>query len=267
MRPSTIAARSAAANEGREQRKAYQKWKAFAIEREKDNYSKLFLIHDKKNWWKMVGHSAVIFNYEVSKWIHYNCKLHVDNDYENQSEDGIVNIRNIYDLDKKLVAFNISLLKATDNYRVYNIGKKFTPGDLEHMKKERELEWAKVNKVVLPKEVFPTLYLLERDLYVNVFNVGQKMQEYAQDRVMNPITDRVAELLREYSILVNGEGLTETRYLDMVKETMRWCIGQMTLISELRVLPPRKIFQILSLMGKVKREVEVCRPKKVEKNG
>lgn len=266
QRPSTVAARSAAAAEGREQRKIYQTWKAYAIEHEKENYSKLFIIHDKKNWWKMVGHSAVMFNYEVSKWIHYNCKLHADNDFENQSEDGIVNIRDIYGLDKKLAAFNISLLKATDNYRVYNIGKKFTPGDLEHMKKERDLEWAKVNKVILPKEVFPTLFLLERDLFVNVFNVGQKMEEYARERVMNLITDKVAELLREYSILTSGEGLSDTEYLEKVEGAMKWCIGQMVLVSELRILPPRKIFQILSLMGKIKREVEVCRPKKVEQN-
>lgn len=265
-RSSTVDVRNASAEAGRVQKKSYQDWKAFALEREQDNYSKLFMIHEKKQWWKMVGHSAIMFYYEVSNWIHYNCKLHKDSDFENQSEEGIVNIRDVYKLDKKLAAFNIELLKATKEYRVYNLGKKFTPGDLEHMKKERDLEWAKVNKVILPKEVFPSLFLLERDLYKNVFHAGQKMPAYVQNRTMNPVTDKVAELLREYSFLASENGLSDIGYLDKVKEVMTWCMAQMVLVSELRLLPPEKIFQILSLMGKVKREVEVCRPKRVEQN-
>lgn len=259
--PSTVSARSAGAKEGQKQKDKYQKLKAFAIEREKDNYSKLFIIHEKGNWWKMLGHSAIIFNYEVSDWVGYRCKLLPDSDYENKSEEGVINIRDVFELDKKLVKTKISLLKSTEDYRVYNIGKKFTQGDLLHMQKKRDLEWSKVNKIILPKVLFPELYQLERDLFTKVYFMSKNLDTYAREIITNPIVKRVGGMLRDYSILANSNGLKKMKYIDRVKSDLQWCTSQMALVSELRMLPPEKIFQILSVIGKVKREAEICRPK------
>lgn len=66
-RKSTREARKAGAARGTAEREKYLKLKKFALEREKENYSKLFIIHEKGEWWKMVGNSAIIFHYELAK--------------------------------------------------------------------------------------------------------------------------------------------------------------------------------------------------------
>ena len=83
---------------GRKQKAEYQKIKAFALEHERQNFSKLFIIHEKDNWWKMIGNSALIFHYDIAKRIKYSSKLMEDSDFECRSEEGVVNIKSIYDL-------------------------------------------------------------------------------------------------------------------------------------------------------------------------
>lgn len=248
----------------RRARRAYIKLKKHTLESEKGNYTKLIFIHDRANWWKLFGHSAVIFYYEVAEWIHYSCKLRSDTDYEAISKEGVVNIRDIYALDKKLAAFNINLLHSSPDYRVYNIGKKFTEGDIQHMQKERDAEWAKVNHIVLPKEVFPTLFSLERDLFLQVFYTAKKLDSYTREYVMNPVVERVVGLLRDYSILANGDGLTPTGYLDRVYQEMHWCRSQLVALAELRAVETKKMFHLLHLINQVEREVAVCQPKKTK---
>ena len=85
----------------------------------------------------MVGHSAIIYHYEVSRWIGATSRLREDTDYDYKSEEGIVSIRDVYALDQKLAAININLLDSSNDYRIYNLGKKFTRADIERMKKDR----------------------------------------------------------------------------------------------------------------------------------
>ena len=69
---STRTARAKGAKIGREKKELYFKLKVFALEKEKKNFSKLLVIHEKDNWWKMVGNSAIIFHQFVFSWIMNN---------------------------------------------------------------------------------------------------------------------------------------------------------------------------------------------------
>ena len=151
---STREARKAGSIRGTAEREKYLKLKKFALEHEKENFSKLFIIHEKGEWWKMVGNSAIIFHYELAKRTGMRSKLLDDSDYDLKTEDGVVNIRNIYELDSKLESISIRPIEIKPEYRVYNIGKKYTVAEIENLRKAKELEWEKLIALSCRKQFF-----------------------------------------------------------------------------------------------------------------
>ena len=259
---STREARKAGSIRGTAEREKYLKLKKFALEHEKENFSKLFVIHEKGEWWKMVGNSAIIFHYELAKRTGMRSKLLDDSDFDIKSKDGIVNIKNIIDLDEKLNSISIHPLEIKPDYRVYNIGKKYAPSEIEMLKKTKELEWGRVNKVILPKTVFPEFYMSLRELLSRVYFSTRIFEPYVREIIGKPMVEKVAELIREYSFMTSGEGLDATEFLGLAEDSTKWIIAQMTIVSELRFMEPEKIYRILQSAEKVKRNIEKCRAKK-----
>lgn len=263
VRPSTRIARNAGSAAGAKQRATYIRVKSFALEREEKNFSKLFIIHEKENWWKMIGHSAILFHYEVSKWIGMKSKLQPDTDYDAKSEDGVVNIRDVYLLDSKLTGVKVNLLEATPDYRIYNIGKKYTLADIAALRKTTELEWAKINKIILPREIFPSLFVSLKELLRKMYFSTRQLETYARTALGEEMLRRVAALMREYSLLACRTGLSTTNFLDETENTMQWIAAQMAVVAELQLLPAERIYQLLRAIETVRRDVEKCRPKKI----
>lgn len=262
LRPSSRTARIEGGKAGRLQKARYRQWKAFAIEREADNYSKLFVIHEKDNWWKMVGHSAVMFHYEVSKWAGIKSKLVPDTDYDTRSEEGVVNIRDIDQLDAKLTAIKVGAIDIKPDYRVYNIGKKYTAADIAMLKQTKAQEWAKVNKIILPREVFPALLVSLRELLTKLYFSTRSLDAYAREVIAVPMFEKVVGLVREYSLIANKVGVRRADYLDEIDDTMKWVSAQMTAVAELRLMEAESIYQVLRATEKVRRDVEQCKPRK-----
>ena len=247
---------------GRKQKAEYQRVKAFAIEREKQNFSKLFIIHEKDNWWKMVGHSAIIFHYEIGPMIGMRSNLVDDKDFDLKSKDGVVNIKNIVELSEKLESAKIFLLDLKDSYRVYNIGKKFTSAELNSLKKKKEQEWAKVNKIVVPEKYSALLFSGERELIREVYFMFQKQEKFSRGIVGRKIFEKAEELMREYSLMANGVGLGVEEYLELVRKNVRFIVSEMAIVSELRLSEPERIFRVLRVCEKIRRDTETCQLKK-----
>ena len=258
---STKNARITGGIDGRNQKKRYIKLKSFALEREKQNFSKLFIIHEKDEWWKMIGHSAIIFHYEISNRIGVSSRLHSDDDFEFKSSEGVLNFRNIDMLDEKLVAAKILPIDIKDDYRVYNIGRKYTQADIEFLKKSKELEWAKVNKIILPKESYPNLFSCLRELLNRIYFITRTLDPYAREAIGRAMLEKASEMIRNYSLFANDAGFKDEG-LDEIELGVRWIIAQMAVISELRLLPVEKIFRLLRTAEKVERCIEQCKIRK-----
>lgn len=123
------------------------------------------------------------------------------------------------------------------------------------LKKTKELEWGKVNKIVLPKTVFPEFYMSLRELLSRVYFSTRIFEPYVREIIGKPMVEKVVELVREYSFMASGEGLDEIEYLDLADDSAKWIIAQMTIVSELRVMEPEKIYRILQSAEKLKKEV------------
>lgn len=245
---------------GRSRRQAYLKLKAFTMEREPKNFSKLMILHEKDGWWKMFGHSALMFFYDVSKWINHSSKLRPDSDYDYPSPEGVVIIHDIDALHAKLIHAKIQPIDIKSAYRIYNIGKKYTPSDLAFFRDKHALEEAKVNSMLVPKEVMPELYTQLRELVHRTYFTAKTFEGFARESFGRPIVELAKNVMFEYVLLARGEGREREDFLHYVIETMDRIDSRMVPVVELRLVPPQRIFQILKLTSRVRREAERCLP-------
>lgn len=260
---STLTAREAGADDGRKRRAEYFAFKKFVIEREEENFSKLMIVHEKDEWWKIFGHSAIMFAYEVSGWIDMKVKLRPDSDYDYKSKEGVVIIRDVYTLDAKLAKAKVNLLKSTDDYRVYNLGKKFSEADLDRMMHKESLEWGKVNKIITVRDVFPDLHTALRELFSYYYFSIRKLETFGRDAFGMPIADKLSDLLAEYDQCCNEGTLAESDYLAKVEETMKWTKYRVDALAELKAFSVQRIYRLLRLADRVQRLAEQCRQRKI----
>lgn len=255
---STKEERTKGAEKGRIEKEKYLKIKAFALEREEENFSKLFVIHEKKNWWKMIGNSAIIFHYEIAKRIGMTSRLVDDTDFEHRSKNGVVNISNIDVLGEKLEKNKIQYLEIKPEYIVFNLGQKSTVSDIERMKKTRELEWAKINKIILPENTFPLLYRSERQLLAKMNEITRRFEPNARDVFGKQLLVRSEWMVRNYSLTMNGYGIEIKEYLEKTIEHARWMTSEMAIVAELRLVEPERIFRALKDIETVKEDAREC---------
>ena len=261
--PSTKKARAVGGENGRIQKKIYAACKERALQHEPENYSKLYIVHEKKGWWKMFGHSAIMFHYSVAKWANINSRLKADSDFGIRSEEGVINIKDIYELDRKLTKAGVSLLYSSDDIRIYNIGKKYTEADINAMIKTEELAWARANQTIKPKEVFPSLYSFLLRLLNEIYFLTAKMDKTARHTFGEPMTKIVTELVRDYVVLCNEGGLSDEEFLQRISRELQEIKGYTACLMETRVVKLERAQTVLYSVEKVKRTIEQCRPKKV----
>ena len=257
---STRVARTKAAKIGDQQKAVYLKLKMFALEKEKKNYSKLFIIHNNGDWWKMIGNSAIIFHCEIAKRIGMGSKLVQDSDFDFKSEDGVVNIRNIDMLETRLEANSINPLEIKPEYRIYNLGKKYLPSEIENMKKAKALEYAKVNKIMMPEEIHPVLFMMLRELLKKTYFAIRIVEPVGRRTVTDEITIRAVKLVREYSLASKSKEAMK-KYLESMETELDYMTAQMINVSELRLMPLERTYSILRAIEKVRKELSACKAK------
>lgn len=263
--PKSAAARAgdqAAAADNLERRR-YVKLKQVVYAYEGAPTSRIFLIRQKGEWFRFVGQSAVIFHYAIAPRINYKSRLYVDKDYEFAMPGGVVNVRDAEMLCQILVKHHYNLIKRDQDYYVFNAGKRYSLADLNAMMERKDKEWQGVNKIFLPKDVFPSLFTLLRELLLMTYNVVRKMEGYAREMVGDAIVEKEVGLVREYTLACNGVGLKESGYLEKVSTDMDWIKAQLNSLSIIQEIQPEKLGRLGLTIEKVKREVATCQPREV----
>lgn len=221
------------------------------------------MIRQKEGWFRFVGQSAVIFHYAIAPQIGYKSKLYEDKDYELPTAGGVVNIRDAELLCQMMAQHHFDIIKQEEDYCVFNAGKRYSLADLKAMMERKDKEWMSVNKMFLPKDIFPSLFVLLRELLFTSYHTLRKVEGYAREMVADVIIEKEVGLVREYTLACNGAGLKESGYLEKVNAEMDWIKAQLTVLSIIQEIEPEKMGQLGLVIEKIKREIATCQPKKV----
>ncbi len=228
-------------------------------EYEPNNYSKLYFVRSGEKWYKLFGNSALIFAYGVAPEINVRAKLRVDSDYHDRSESGVVSIANMDLIEKKMLEKGIQLSKASAGLREYNLGKSLTRMDIRAMKRESQLEWAKVNTILRVRDLFPDLYALLKDFPGKVYYTTRSFDAYARDTFGTPVLQRIADSIAEYNRMCNSDQIKPSDFFDKLIWDTDWESSRLSILAEMRLLTPKQTLDLLHHAAKIKREVERCR--------
>lgn len=247
---------------GRARRAEYLRLKGRVAELEPNNYSKLYFIWQKASWYRTFGHSAIIFHYDICPKLKRVSKLLPDKDYGVRISGGVVNIRDMDVLEQKLEELGIQKIKSDNRFYIFNLGKKYTAAELEMFEKTRDREYAFINKVVAPDEIFPHLYKLVRQLQEKIYFVVASTDGYAKESLGLELIRHMNCLMVNYSLMAQKSqesgGLSSGEYLLLVIREMHWLQAMMGVATNVRIFEVPKIMQILRESGKIIREAKAC---------
>ena len=250
--------------EGRALRARYLALKKYVLERDqkKDSFSKIVIIRENKKYWKFVGVSALIFTYEVAHELGMRPQIREDTDYDLKASTGVVNIGDIDRLLDKMKNAGYEIVpgkKDSDSAITFNLGKKFTWADIRAIERKRAEEWAKINNTILPKQCWPLLYKVERELLSTIFFMAQHLDPQYRELITNGMVERAIWLVREYNICANNyDDEKAINYLEEAARNIAWINGQMEVLLEVRVLTAEKSLRLAQAIYKVKDEVKRC---------
>ena len=144
--------RTKTALKGQDEKLVYIEVKRRALRYEQENYTELVAIRTQNpKWWKLVGHSAIMYKYMVAPRLRLKPKLLPDTDYNEKSKEGVVSISDINKFEEKLRLAKIFLTKETNWAKIFSLGERVSREDYLLMVDEDELRTEMANKLILPE--------------------------------------------------------------------------------------------------------------------
>lgn len=141
------------------QRKEALKKKIFDMEQTNNRY--LIAYADGTGWYKLGGHSALIYHHRIAKRLKLRPRLNPDTDFYSRFKEGTVSIRQIETLENNLKTLKIyrnSKMTVPGEVYVFDLGYKVSDEDLDLMYRDEQIRRDNLNKMVLPKVVHPDIH-------------------------------------------------------------------------------------------------------------
>lgn len=205
----------------------------------------------------MFDHSALIYYYEIREKINSEQKLCVDKDYcskDMKAEYGVVNFQYLDKLSAKLEKIGIKKEYEKDGVVIFELGRAVNK---ETMLKYYSIEtesWEKVNQVVMPKEVIPMLKARVKGLAVTTHELVRKMDGVTRENYGDEL-ERIASGMLEDCYLVAMGDKEKTRTMEDFDIKLRLMNAKIAVITDLRLVVPKKIYQIMDDILRVQTRV------------
>lgn len=251
--------RAKEAKKGQDRKKAYLEVKRRALNYEKDNYTQLVAIKSNNgDWWKLVGHSAVMYKYMVAPRLRLKPKLMPDSDYDEKSEEGVISIPDIDKFEERLKVGKIYLINSTEWTKVFDLGERVREEDYRLMVQEDEMKLKMANKLIMPEERMSELNNKAKSLLNIVHPAVRKMEGVARDVFGIEMDKRAVKaqmmILRAARGTVNVEDcLTET--FDIAEDLY----GYILVLMNLKLLDSKVIYNmaeaVVALESQIKKEL------------
>lgn len=187
----------------RELRAKYDAQKKEIVSHEDDNYGSLYVLETHDGWWKMFGHSAIFYAYDIGPQLGKSPRLLADSDFRNKENWGVVTIRSIDLLEQSLKKLKIEKRYHKDGVAMFTLNKTYTPDELTMLRRTEELKWEAANKLIAPKVVMPELYKDVRELTASMYEMVRKFVPAARELVGNEILECVNDLSVEFVMAMN----------------------------------------------------------------
>ncbi|MBR0488439.1 hypothetical protein IJJ39_02070 [Candidatus Saccharibacteria bacterium] len=227
-------------------KKKYLERKEWAMNQEKENYSKIFLVKmiDDK-WWKAFDHSAILYKYVVCASLKNKARVLPDKDYSFRSKIGCVSFQaqSLESLTEKMDVVGYKLVKSTPVIKIYDLGMKVSPEDFEEMVHRDEILLERTNKLILPEERVTDLLARAREVNKAIHEATRKVDAVSRVSYCARMDELSGRLIIDATRASRGTldfGIFLKRVADILEELH----GYTVIMTNLLLVEPKKIFDI-----------------------
>lgn len=195
--------------EMRAKRKKYFDGKIVARKLEENNYGRIILFpsrdgEDEDEWYKVGGNSVLFYKYYMGPRMGRKPVIRDDTDMQYRFKNGIAIVHWGEKFMEDVRRIGLVVQRSEFGLIIADLDKKFSPKEAEEMQNREKNDKAKVQKMIIPKENFPDIYGLIRNLAQILPPKVKKMDGAYREVFGNSLLTAVAELYKIYFKMGNG---------------------------------------------------------------
>ena len=240
-------------------RKGYFERKNFILAKEIDNFGKICVVLYEDKWWRMFAHSALLYKYDVASRLKIDVKLHPDQDHgKNKSKSGVVYISSIDSLKERMKRAKAKLIYDQNNIVIFALGYECPPEKMKLYEEYEEDCWSRVNKLILPKESMPVLRVKLKAVAADIHVIVHAMKSDVRDSFGLELDRMGGKLLEDFLMMSNG-WQDKQAFLGQLEENLQLINAKLMVLTELRLVEPKKVFRLLNDLEKAQSQIEIER--------
>lgn len=126
------------AQEGREEKRRYERLKEAVKEDEQRNINKIILFRSGGDWWKLGGNSALFYFYILAPKLKIEPRLVMDSDFHSRFKDGIISISDVKLFKKRMADLGVKIEREDDERIDFLLDSKVSEEMIKKLKKAEE---------------------------------------------------------------------------------------------------------------------------------
>lgn len=233
-----------------------KKLKALVMKLESENYDRLIFYQSDNCYYKLAGHSALIYAGNVAKRIGRRFNLRADTDHYSKSVDGVISIVMNDVLQESLSAIKAipDLSNKNSNIMIFKLPYKYSEEDIEQFREMTKQEERQINQIILPKSPIPTLYVYINELTEIIYHNSKNMPHFGSTTLGADIFNSICSVHRCYLNYANGfiklDDMAKT-----MKKNIIYLKNQMKIVETLHLINNKSICKILEVLVATERLV------------
>ena len=252
------ASKSMTDEQKREIRHEEDEEKALLLEREKENFTHIFVLKCYNGWYKICDHSAII----VSTWLDGKLgKKYERNDdggygkADTRAQYGVVSVppSSVLYFVQGLVRNRIKICFDGPWVLEFELGERITKEEMVRMLHEDELVIDKVNKLVMPKEVMPGIRSAVKKLLLHVHAEVRSQRDSTKDVFLNDV-ERRAVMMNKMVITTSRGGLEVEDCLVKLAQETEGLYADATTMMDMKLITAKQYKTFVDLIRHVQDE-------------
>lgn len=189
-------------------RQRQRKIKAEAMEFERTNDHHVLVFDSTENFSKIAGHSVLFYTLTIADRIHRRYSVKHDSDDYFRSEDGIVSIRGLAQLESQFSSIGVQPDPelSTTELHFYKIPRVYNDEQIAKLRDKSHQDVERITSIILPKSPLPILYNLILDanrlIYYNRKRVSDTL---ARETILAQVILDANEMLVAYLNFANAK--------------------------------------------------------------
>ena len=182
--------------------------KAQVMEFEQTNDHHLLVFDSTDNFAKIAGHSVLFYTLTIADRLHRRYSVKNDTDDYSRSDDGVVSVRSLEQLELQLAEINIfpDRQLSTDELHFYKLAKVYSEEQIAKLRDRSHQDVERITSIILPLSPIPELYTLilemNRLLYHNCKRISDLL---AREALLPPMITDANEILVSYLNFANAK--------------------------------------------------------------